>query len=261
MRLQGFFRRALTQRRLHLCGLDPCNYTVAQLGELVVTAARSGTDGFLLGGSDGVNRRMIDDLSGNIRAALEAHFDQDSRPPLILFPSSAQTGVARDADGVLYLSLLNSRNPRFLIREQAAAAPEVRALGLPAIGCALIVVAPGRTVGRVGEADLIDPMDSGTAVGYALAAEYFGFPLVYLNAGSGSPTPVPAEMICAVAAAVSIPLIVGGGLTDEGRVAAAIEAGADIVITGTAIEDAADVGETVARLAAVVHARSPRCPA
>jgi phosphoglycerol geranylgeranyltransferase len=68
-------------------------------------------------------------------------------------------------------------------------------------------------------------------------------------------------MIRVVAAAVSIPLIVGGGLTDEGRVAAAIEAGADIVITGTAIEDAADVGETVARLAGAVHARPPRNPA
>jgi phosphoglycerol geranylgeranyltransferase len=175
-----------------------------------------------------------------------------------LFPSSAATAAAAAADGVLFLSLLNSNDPRYLIREQAKAAPYLPAMGLTPIGCGMICVEPGGTAGRVGRAELVRRDDWATAVGFATAAQAFGFPLIYLNAGSGSPLPVPVEMISAVAMAIFTPLVVGGGLTDAVKVRDVISAGADIVITGTAIENVADVRAKLRPLVAAVHGAPPK---
>ena len=68
------------------------------------------------------------------------------------------------------------------------------------------------TAGRVGDADLIDKEDVETAVGYALAAQYLGMKLLYLEAGSGAYYPVSDEMIKSVKENTDIPLIVGGGI-------------------------------------------------
>jgi phosphoglycerol geranylgeranyltransferase len=58
----------------------------------------------------------------------------------------------------------------------------------------------------------------------------------YIEAGSGAPTPVPNEMIQAVKKNTSIPVIVGGGIRDSKTAKEKVRAGADIIITGTAIE-------------------------
>ena len=250
----NLFKSARTDHRLHLTSFDPCCHDPGTLADTIRTAVEAKTDGFLLGGSTGVDRKMVDTFAGIMRDTLIDLFGDEQRPPVVLFPSSSQTGVSTKADAVLFLSLLNSRDVRFLIREQAMAAPFLKPLGLEPIGCGMIVVAPGGTVGRVGQADLIAPEDVSTAVGYAAAASAFGFSFLYLNAGSGSDRPVPVPMIQAVAQAIDVPLIVGGGLTDAKKVAAATQAGADIVVTGTAIESGGDIGSVVASLAQAVHA-------
>ena len=48
--------------------------------------------------------------------------------------------------------------------------------------------------------------------------------------------PVHAEMIATVKKAVQCPLIVGGGINSEEKTLAALSAGADVVVVGTAIE-------------------------
>ena len=68
---------------------------------------------------------------------------------------------------------------------------------------------------------------------------------VYLEAGSGAETPVPPAMIRAVKRAVKIPVIVGGGLRTADAAHDAIEAGADIIVTGTLVEGQIDVGKTL----------------
>lgn len=253
--LHEFFTGALSDRRRHLVSIDPCCHDPETISNTILAAVEAGADGFLLGGSTGVDRVLVETFAKKIRATLEKRLPNGSRPPLILFPSSAQTGLANDADGVLFLSLLNTRNVRFLIREQAMAAPFLRQWGLEAVGCGMIVVEPGQTVGAVGQADLLKPDDVSLAVGYTTAAQAFGFPLIYLNAGSRSPSPVPAEMIGAVSKNISVPLIVGGGLTDAAKAARAIESGADIIVTGTAIETADNLAERIAAISTAVHAR------
>src|SRR5205809_7514754 len=66
--------------------------------------------------------------------------------------------------------------------------------------------------------------------------------LVYLEAGSGAPEPVPDRLIRAVREAVEIPVVVGGGIRTPEAAKAATHAGADIVVTGTIVEVARDGG-------------------
>jgi len=256
-RVADFFRRAKTERKIHITSFDPCCHRLEDLREIVLCAAEAGTDGFFLGGSTGVDRAMVDAFTQTIVESLNDTYGEEERPPLILFPSSADTSMAAMADAVLFMSLLNSYDVKYLIREQMRAAPFLPRLGLQPVGCGMILIEPGGTAGQVGKADLIKNDDILTALGYATAADAYGFQTIYLNAGSGSPEPVSAEMIRTVAEAIHAPLIVGGGLTNVDKVRVAVEAGADIVVTGTAIEDCDDIGAKVAGLADAVHTVAP----
>jgi phosphoglycerol geranylgeranyltransferase len=75
------------------------------------------------------------------------------------------------------------------------------------------------------------------AAAYAMAAEMFGLKLVYLEAGSGAPEPVPPEMVKVVKESINIPLLVGGGIRTPEAAEKAVEAGGDIIVTGTVAED------------------------
>jgi phosphoglycerol geranylgeranyltransferase len=100
-----------------------------------------------------------------------------------------------------------------------------------------VIVEPGMTAGRVGEVDLIGKDDLQTAVGYALASQYLGMNFFYLEAGSGADYPVSDEMISAVKKNIDIPLVVGGGIRDAKTAGEKAKAGADIIVTGTTLEE------------------------
>ena len=74
-------------------------------------------------------------------------------------------------------------------------------------------------------------------VNTALAGEYSGKQLIYLEAGSGASTKVSTAVISAVKKEVSIPIIVGGGIRSEKEIKQAYQAGATMVVVGTAFED------------------------
>ena len=83
-----------------------------------------------------------------------------------------------------------------------------------------------------------------TIVKTAKAGELLGMNLVYLEAGSGASFPIPEEVIRAVKNNLNIPLIVGGGVKTKEQLEAAYEAGADMVVVGTAFEQNTSVFET-----------------
>ena len=151
------------------------------------------------------------------------------------------------------MSLLNSNNLDYVIREHVKGAPFVKYSGLEPISMGYVIVEPGMTAGRMGEADLIKRDDLQTAVGYALATEYLGMRFFYIEAGSGAPTPVPNEMIQAVKKNTSIPILVGGGIRDSETAKEKAAAGADIIITGTAIEKDTHLKKTLANIISVIE--------
>ena len=81
----------------------------------------------------------------------------------------------------------------------------------------------------------MDKPDISTA--HALAAQYLGKKLIYLEAGSGAKQAVPNELIKEVVEHVDIPLIVGGGIRKPEVAREKVEAGASFVVTGTIIEE------------------------
>jgi len=74
------------------------------------------------------------------------------------------------------------------------------------------------------------------AMVHALAAQQLGMKLVYLEAGSGASHPVPDAIIALVRSRVDVPIIVGGGIRDPETARRKVDAGARIVVIGTAIE-------------------------
>jgi len=156
--------------------------------------------------------------------------------PAIIFPEGPGS-LTPDADAVLFMSLLNSRNLDLVIRTHARSATAVRRMGLEAIPMGYLVIAPGMRVGEVGAVDAVLREDLGGATGYSLAAELLGMRFVYLEAGSGAPAPVPVDMVRAVREVLSIPLIVGGGIRSGPEAKAILEAGANVLVTGTITEE------------------------
>lgn len=233
-----------TRGRLHMTLLDPDKQSAMEAGRIAAGAAKSGTDAIMIGGSTGVTQQKVDAAVLAIKAA--------AKVPTILFPASA-ANLSRHADALYFMSLLNSRDPRLIVGEQRRAAPLVKAWGLETIPMAYLVVEPGMRAGEVGQADPIPRSDPKAAVEYALAAQMLGMKLVYLEAGSGAPEPVPGEMIRRVRDAIDVPLLVGGGIRTPEVAADVARAGADIVVTGTVVEREKD-GEALRRIVAAVKA-------
>ena len=75
------------------------------------------------------------------------------------------------------------------------------------------------------------------AAATALASEYLGMKLIYLEAGSGADNSVPNEMVKAVSDQCSIPVIVGGGIRNPKSAREKVENGASIIVTGNYFED------------------------
>lgn len=157
--------------------------------------------------------------------------------PLVTFPGSVNQ-VSNLADGILFLSLISGRNPELLIGNHVVAAPLLRKSGVEIISTGYVLV-DGGVVTSVQYMSNTTPVPCNKldiASATALAGEYLGMKLIYLEAGSGAKNQVSKEMIAAVKSTISIPLMVGGGVNTPQKLLDAFEAGADVVVVGTAIE-------------------------
>jgi phosphoglycerol geranylgeranyltransferase len=212
----------------YLVLVDPDKQDAEDAAALAVQADKTGIDAFLVGSS----LLMSDQLEAVIRRIKGL-----SDLPVIISPG-ASSHLSRYADAVLFLSLISGRNPDFLIGEHVKAAPVIRRYGIEAIPTGYMLVEGGTcTSVQFISATLPIPRDKlDIAVAHAMAAELLGMKIVYLECGSGSLLSVPDEMISAVRAEISIPLIVGGGIVDPSVAAAKVRAGADFIVTGNVLE-------------------------
>lgn len=231
MTVKQYLLDRISEGTLHVALLDPDKQSAEAAGELARRMKEAGTDAVFIGGSTGVTS---ENLSATAKAIKEA-----SGLPTIHFPGGADA-LSGDVDALLFMSMMNSDDLRWVMGAQVYAAPFVRKLGIETVPMGYIIVEPGMKVGEVGSAVPIKHTEVDKAVAYALACEMFGMSLVYLEAGSGADRPVPPEMISAVKRAISIPLVIGGGIRTPEAAEAARKAGADIIVTGTLIEQCDD---------------------
>ncbi len=213
---------------LHMTLIDPAKQPYERAAEIASFAEKAGTDAIMVGGSTGVNQENLDETVLAIKRRVKV--------PVIYFPSGAHA-ISRYTDAIYFMSMLNSRNRRNLVGEQVAAAPIVAKMGMETLSMGYVIVEPGMKVGEVGEADVVKRADVPCAVAYGLAAQFMGMDFVYYEAGSGAPDPIPTEMIAAVKKCLSIPVIVGGGIRTPDQAANLRKAGADIIVTGTIVEN------------------------
>ncbi len=84
-----------------------------------------------------------------------------------------------------------------------------------------------------------------------------GMKLIYMDAGSGARITIRESMIAAVAEQITVPLIIGGGITDPEKAYRNCRAGVDLIVVGNAIEK--DPG-LIREMSAAIHALSATAP-
>lgn len=158
--------------------------------------------------------------------------------PILLFPGDYNQ-ISDKADGLLFLSLLSGRNPEYLIGQQVKAVPVLENKNLEIIPTAYLLIENGKqtAVEIVSETKPIKRENISEISQTAKAGEYLGMKLVYLEAGSGAKHPIPENIISETKAKLNIPLIVGGGIRSKEAIQDAFDAGADLVVIGTAFEN------------------------
>ena len=221
-------QRVAGRKTMHMTLIDPAKQSYEKAAQIASTAERLGTDAIMVGGSTDVTQENLDSTVLAIKKVVKV--------PVIYFPSGAHA-ISRFTDAIYFMSMLNSRNLKNVIGEQVMGAPIVAKLGLETISMGYMIVEPGMKVGEVGEADLIKRADAPTAVAYGLAAQFLGMEVLYYEAGSGAPDPVPEEMVTAIKNKVKLPVIVGGGIRTPEQAVRLRKAGADVIVTGTIVEN------------------------
>ena len=208
--------------------IDPDRHTPDEAAARAAEVQKSGADAILVGSSILISDRFSETVK-KIKAATSL--------PVVIFPGSGAQ-VSAEADGILFLSLVSGRNPDLLIGQHVRSAPTLKAIGLECIPTGYILVESGTltTIEFISDTRPIPRRKPDIAMAHALAAEYLGMKLVYMDAGSGADQPVPPKMIQACANYVSVPLIVGGGIRSGESAAAAVEAGASFIVVGNALE-------------------------
>jgi phosphoglycerol geranylgeranyltransferase len=227
------YEQLLKIKQTRDCGflvlLDPDRSSPKDLSRYAALCDKAGADAFLFGSS----LMVTNDFEKSLVAVKKA-----VKKPVIIFPGSSAM-LSAHADALLFLSMISGRNPNLLIGEHVKAAPAIKKLGIEAIPTAYMLIESGviTSVAYLSNTFPIPNHKPDIACAHALAGQYLGMKLVYLEAGSGAAKPVPVEMVKRVSQYVDIPVIVGGGIKHADHAHKVAKAGASFVVIGNALED------------------------
>ena len=207
---------------------DPDKSDEISIGNTLQIADKSGVDFYMIGGS--LISKSINDKVSFIK--------KYSSRPVFLFPGNILQ-LCDKADGIFLLSLISGRNPDFLIGNHVIAAPFLKSGNLEIIPTGYMLVDTGKptSVEYISNTRPIPGDKPDIAVATAMAGEMLGLKMIYLEGGSGAVCSVNTKIIKEVKQNITIPLIVGGGINSLPIAREIFEAGADIIVIGTAIEE------------------------
>ncbi|OYT50163.1 geranylgeranylglyceryl/heptaprenylglyceryl phosphate synthase [Candidatus Bathyarchaeota archaeon ex4484_231] len=214
---------------IHVTLIDPEDVNPKSGSYIAQASEKHGTSAIMVGGSTITSSNHLDAVVAAIKESVDI--------PVILFPNNI-TGISQQADAIWFMSLLNSSDPYFITGAQVLAAPLVRKFGLEPIPLGYLIIGEGGAAAVIGRAIPIPYNKPELTVAHALAAQYLGMRFVYLEAGSGVSKPVPCEMVKMVKKTIAVPLIVGGGIRTGLQANKIVAAGADIIVTSTALQEA-----------------------
>ena len=214
--------------------VDPDKVTDAtQLQHLINLASENLVDFFLVGGS------LV--TTTNLSEVVKQIKDNVSIP-VILFPGNSMQ-LEPGADALLFLSLISGRNPELLIGQHVIAAPIIKNTRLEVIPTGYMLINSGRTtsVAYISNTTPIPDDKYSLAACTAMAGEMLGLRAIYMDAGSGAEREISARMITTVKKSISVPLMIGGGINTKQKAFSALEAGADMIVIGNALEKHPDL--------------------
>ena len=209
--------------------IDPDKNSEKYLEEKISKINECGVDAIFVGGS------LILDNNCEKRVKMIKSL---SKLPIIFFPGGISQ-LNKYYDAMLFMSILSGRNPHYLIGEQVIAAPIVKDLDIETIPTGYLIIDGGRnsSVQFMSGSNPIPTEKPDILVAHALAAQYLGKKIIYLESGSGAKNPIPNHLIEAVKRYIDIPIIVGGGIRTPKSAYEKVQAGASFVVTGSIIED------------------------
>ena len=222
--------------------IDPDKVNETDMEQYIMLGVEASVDYFLVGGSLVVSSYLDECVQ-----AIKKNCDI----PVILFPGSPSQ-VSPFADALLYLSLISGRNAELLIGQHVVSAPLVKKSGLEIMSTGYMVVDGGAptTVSYISNAAPLPADKNEIAMCTAMAGEMLGMKLIYMDAGSGARQAITETMISKVASCISVPLIVGGGITTAEKAYLNCKAGADLIVVGNAIEKDASL---IKEISTAVH--------
>ena len=229
---QEIIKSKIANKKLLAILIDPDKVAMDQVSVLIQKINTSPATHILVGGSSFEGTHLVD-LIIELKSKIEL--------PIVLFPGNPSQ-ISAKADGILFLTLLSGRNPDYLIEHQVNAVPILKKTALEVISTGYILIESGSetAVERVSKTKPLDRNNADYVLQTAQAGEYIGNKLMYLEAGSGAKLAVPTEMITLVSQNIKIPIIVGGGIRSKKGIEDAFNAGADMVVIGTAFENDSD---------------------
>lgn len=208
--------------------IDPDKQNVRELIKTINICNEADVDFFFVGGS------IITQGDMNKTTRL---IKENSTKPVVIFPGSPDQ-ISDYADAILFLSLISGRNPEFLIGHQVTAAPLIKKTNLEIIPTGYLLVDCGTTTTAIYVSDTnpIPHNNAEIAANTALAGEFLGLKLTYIDGGSGAKKCISKEMIQKTKASINGPLIIGGGIRTSESAKEIYKAGADIIIVGNGAE-------------------------
>lgn len=225
---QSLVNRKAKQKKAFAMLIDPDKVNDTKMEELIKLTQSAQVDYFFVGGSLVVSN-YLEACVSKIKKSIDV--------PVILFPGSPSQ-ICKNADALLYLSLISGRNPELLIGQHVISAPSVKQSGLEIMSTGYMVFDGGAptTVSYISNAAPLPADKPEIAICTAMAGEMLGMKLIYLDAGSGAKKPISENIIQQVASCIAVPLIVGGGIVDPEKAYLNCKAGADVIVVGNAIE-------------------------
>jgi putative glycerol-1-phosphate prenyltransferase len=226
---QDIVRLSEQNEKLLAVLIDPDKIEIESISSLSKQIQNTHVNYIFVGGSE-----VEESNTEEVVKELKRHIDL----PVILFPGDVSQ-ITNLADGILFLSLISGRNSDYLIDKHVQAVSKLEYSNLEVIPTGYILVENGHetAVQRVSQTEPISVTDINTITNKAKAGELLGMKLVYLEAGSGAKSPVPSDIIRQTKRKLKIPLIVGGGIRSKVQLDDAYNAGADLVVIGTAFEN------------------------
>lgn len=214
--------------------IDPEKFDVSK-SDAFLKRIPTGTTHLFVGGST---------VNNNDTEKVVIALKEKTELPILLFPGD-YSQITEKADVLLFLTLLSGRNPEYLIEQQVKSISKLKNSNLEIIPTGYILIDGGKksSVSKVTKTQPLSQQNIENILHTSLAGLFMGAKLIYLEAGSGAKFPVNPAIISQVKMALKtqqldqeIPLIVGGGIRNEVQKQEAYNAGADMIVMGTAYE-------------------------